>query len=188
MSSDSNILHYSGYKVDKLPNNPEIAVYFCRGKLQKWFPNKWIIIDVPNRFKFHDLQNGKSYLIGSNHRESDHKHYFDKYDDSCSSSSDSDDFCEPCGESIVRCYNIPGCEIIIRIPIVGSCPEVSEFSEIKPIGIEDGFFILDVSGIPCQGCAVLTYQSYVCCVPVTINQIIQRPCTIVSPTFCPTLF
>lgn len=190
MSINSNVPRYAGYKVDNLPKRPEVAVYLCRGKLQKWIPHKWICIDAPSRFQFDDLETGKSNIIGSKSKDSCHKSCYEPphkscCDFSCTSCNSSSNDCDSCGESIVRCFNIPGCEIIIRIPIVGNCPVISDFSEIFPISIEDGFFVLDVSSLCCGGCLVLTYKSCVCGSPVTVNQIIQRPCVV--RTICPTI-
>ena len=173
MSVNLNLPRYAGYCVDSLPKKPKVAVYLCKGKLQKWIPHKWICFDTPSNFYFNNLETGKTTRI-------EHKSYI--CDDSYSSSSED---CTPCEESIVRCLNIPGCDVIIRVPVVGNCPIISDFSEIIPLQIVNGFFVLDVSSLCCGGCVVLTYKSCVCGGYITVNQIIQRPC--VERTLCPTL-
>lgn len=223
--NNTNVTRYVGYMVNNLPQDPEIAVYSCRGKLYKWIPEKWINIATPDTYFFHDLKNGKEHSYGSRKKEDYYKEPVKRehkepvkhahkepakkepvkqehkeHREPCRKENCKKEHCRKghckkdkpckkdkcCGETIVRCLNI-GCERIITVPVVGFCPKVSKHSEIRPISITAHYFTIDVSAIPCLGCAVLTYKSKDAnCCEITVNQIISRPCSPV--VICPTLF
>jgi hypothetical protein len=177
-STASNIPHYTGYIVDRLPDYPEVGVYLCGGKLQKWLPSGWIIIEHPCKFVFDDLHTGQSHLIGPK----------GKCKKPCKPKCHEKNRCEETRgtegkvDVIVR-VTILCDERIIRIPIIGKCPEINRFSEIRPIAIENGFFILDVSTLRDNTAVVLSYKSIGSI--IIVNHIIERRRRF---PICPTFF
>lgn len=178
-STSSNVQHYTGYIVDKLPNDPKVGVYFCRGKLKKWIPHKWISIEVPSRFIFNDLETGKSHSFGARSKSKRHCKPVRHTPNPCAETPGTE--CDV--DVIVRVTILTDDERIIRIPVVGRCPKISIFSEIRPIAIEGGFFVLDVSSLPDGAAVVLTYKSVGSI--LFVNHIIERR-RIVTPA--PTFF
>lgn len=174
----SNVPHYTGYIVNELPDDPKVGVYHCHGKLQKWIPSEWIEIDTPSRYYFDDLETGKTQHFGSKNISKKSCHNPCPVKDPCKET--------PCTEGdvevIVNVLNVAPDAMIIRVPIIGRCPVVSRYSQIRPIAIENGVFVVDVSGVPDDTIVALTYRSVGSI--LMVNQLIHKRKTCpVGPSF-----